>query len=589
MIMPVSEISSKEIREKFLKFFEKKGHKIVPSSSLIPTDPSVLLTTAGVQQFKPYYTGRLDPIKDFGGRRVISIQKSFRTTDIEEVGDKTHGTFFEMLGYFSFGDYFKKETIIWCQEFLNQSLNINPKRILFTVFSGNDQVPRDEESLRVLTEDLGIKEGDIKFGGVDDNFWGPTGNQGPCGPSVEVYVDGVEIGTLVFNEYFSSGGREQLLAGQVKLVKLDQSGVDVGLGLERLTALAGGSDDVYTTDLLNPLMAKIKNALPDIPDPFVRILTDHLRAVVFLTADGVRPLNKGAGYILRRLLRRIMAHGGEHLFSLAVDWVNEKYGQYYPELNRRKELIVVLEEEREKFQKAVKAGLKKINEYSAIGAKEAFYLYESFGLPLEVIRELGGTKTANLRQEDFDNEFKKHQEISRAGMEKKFGGHGLLLDTGELKAGNEEELKKVTRLHTATHLLQQALRDVLGQEVQQRGSDITVERTRFDFSFPRKVTAEEIKGVEEIVNQKIKEDLPVNFVELSKDEAVKTGALFFFKEKYPEKVRVYYVGRDVASAYSKEFCGGPHVAHTGAIGQFKVIKEEAVGADTRRLRATVDR
>ena len=317
---------------------------------------------------------------------------------------------------------------------------------------------------------------------------------------------------------------------------------------------------------------------------------DHARGIVFLISDGVRPSNKEAGYILRRLMRRIIVQAhlnrGANIEGL-IRLVADHYGDFYPELDAG---VVIREfnEESAKFQKTLDNGLRELKKIESVDTQSAFSLFQSYGLPYEVIKELGGEKAKNLKREDFDEEFKKHQEISRAGQEKKFGGHGLLLDTGELKAANEEELKKVTRLHTATHMLQQALREVLGLEVHQMGSDITVERTRFDFTFPRKLTPEEIKAVEEKVNEKIREDLPMQKVVLPKAEAEKTGALFFFKEKYPDPVNVYFIGKELKNAWSKEFCGGPHVTHTSEIGEFKIAKEEAVGAGVRRIRGTVN-
>ena len=582
-------MNSEDIRQKFLDFFKRKGHVVAPSSSLLPTDPSVLLTTAGVQQFKPYYTGHLDPMKDFGSRNVISVQKSFRTTDIEEVGDRTHTTFFEMLGYFSFGDYFKKETIMWCYEFLTEELGIARERITATVFMGSEQVPRDEESYRIWHKEVGLSKEKIKLGGMDDNFWGPTGNSGPCGPSVEVYVDNIEIGTLVFNEYFCHNSRDQLLAGKAQLEKLSQSGVDVGIGLERLVAILNGMNDVYEIDLLHPLLNKVRELASALEENKKRILTDHLRSSIFLIADGVRPMNKEAGYILRRLLRRMMAYQTpfSDLAEVAVEWVAEKYGIIYPEIKDSGKILEVMIAEHMKFERVVKNGMEELKKYSSVTAQDAFRLYESYGMPFELIKEMASETTKNLKREDFEKEFKKHQEASRAGVEKKFGGHGLILDTGELKAGNEEELKKVVRLHTATHLLQQALRDVLGSEVKQAGSDITAERTRFDFTFGRKMTPEEIKKVEERVNEIVGKDLPVAFEPLPKEQAMKTGALFYFKEKYPDQVKVYYIGHSLDDAYSKELCGGPHVDHTAQIGQFKILKEESVGAGTRRIRGVV--
>jgi len=579
-------MSSEEIRKRFLEFFKARGHAVVLSSSLIPDDPSVLLTTAGMQQFKKYYTGELDAMKDFGSKNTASVQKSFRTSDIDEVGDETHLTFFEMLGNFSFGGYWKKEAIGLAHEFITKELGLEISYV--TVFEGSKTVPKDEES-RSIWKSLGVS--DIREEGMEDVFWGPTGTSGPCGPTTEIYcksADGadVEIWNIVFNEFFSTGSREELLEGKAKLTPLKIKGIDTGMGLERLVMVVQKKKNIFDTDLFIPLVAALP---PDIGVKSARVAADHARGISFLLSDGVRPSNKGAGYVLRRLMRRIIVH--EHLSEKKfireiLEKTVEQYKALYPELDR----AVVLDEfekENEKFRKTLKNGLRELERIPAIDAASAFKIYESYGLPYEIIKELGGARAEGLKRNDFDEEFKKHQELSRAGAEKKFGGHGLVLDTGELKAGSEEEMKKVLRLHTATHLLQQALREVLGLEVHQMGSDITPERTRFDFSFARKMTLEEIKKTEELVNTKIKEDLPVSFKEMPKEEAEKIGALRFFREKYPEKVKVYYVGRDIASAWSREFCGGPHVTHTGEIGHFKIVKEEAVGAGIRRVRGVL--
>ncbi|KKU77198.1 MAG: Alanine-tRNA ligase [Candidatus Giovannonibacteria bacterium GW2011_GWB1_47_6b] len=583
-------MQSEEIRKSFLEFFRTRGHAVVPSSSLVPDDPSVLLTTAGMQQFKRYFTGEMDAKKDYGSASVVSVQKCFRTSDIDEVGDKTHLTFFEMLGNFSFGlsgQGGKKEAIQYAHLYLTEILGINPERITVTVFAGDNPpaggVPYDSESFDVWHKDIGLAADKISKHDRKDNFWGPTGNEGPCGPTTEIYVDGVEVWNLVFNQYYQQKDKT--------LEKLKTSGVDTGMGFERLTAMLQGVEDVFATDLFEPLIKKINETAPHLKDREVRIIADHLRSSVFLAADGVRPSNKEAGYILRRLLRRVLAyqvlydiHGD--ILADAAKIVKEKFGAFYPEV-ANPEILEVLESERDKFQRAIALGIKELPKYKTLTAKDAFYLYETFGLPWELIAELAPAAAKNLVRKDFEEEFSKHQEISRAGVEKKFGGHGLLLDTGELKAKDENELNKVVRLHTATHLLQAALRKVLGNEVQQRGSDITAERTRFDFAFPRKLTAEEIKKAEILVNEIIEKDLPVQFKEMPKEEAAKTGALYFFKEKYPDKVKVYYVGRSLGDAFSKEFCGGPHVSNTLVIGKFKIAKEEAVGSGVRRIRATV--
>ena len=602
-------MTHQEIRKKFKDFFESKNHKWVESSSLLPNDPSVLFTTAGMQQFKPYYTGAADAMHDFGSLSVASIQKCVRTSDIDEVGDERHLTFFEMLGNFSFGGYFKKEAIQYGYDFIIKEMGLKIDYV--TVFEGWKStglwlIKPDEESKKIW-KSLGLNDEQIKTGGFDDNFWGPTGEDGPCGPTTEIYVNGIEVWNIVFNEYYKSKYPED----KNDYKPLQSKGIDTGMGLERLAMVSQKVPTVFEADLLKPILTLTPSELEM---RVRRIIADHSRAIAFMIADGIRPSNKEQGYVLRRLMRRVITYNfiaktdislmhpergreGSQRTSTSYGMhdifakILEIYGSYYKELNA--DLIISeFEHENEKFMQTLKSGLKELEKVENVDASSAFMLYESFGLPYEIIKELGGAKAVSLNRKDFDIKFKEHQEKSRAGAEKKFGGHGLVLDTGELKAGNEEELKKVTRLHTATHLLQTALRKVLGPstdgEVTQAGSDITAERLRFDFSFSRKLTPEEIKKVEDLVNEKIKEDLPVSFVELPKSEAEKTGALYFFKQKYPDKVKVYFVGSSVESAWSKEFCGGPHVSHTDEIGRFKISKEEAVSAGVRRIRATIE-
>src|SRR3989339_726429 len=602
-------MTHKEIRDKFIKFFQERGHKLVPSASLMPTDPSVLFTTAGMQQFKYYYTGQADATKDFGSLNTVTIQKCVRTSDIDEVGDESHLTFFEMLGNFSFGGYFKKEAIQYGYDFIIKEMGLKIDYV--TVFEGWKStglwlIKPDEESKKIW-KSLGLNDEQIKTGGFDDNFWGPTGEDGPCGPTTEIYVNGIEVWNIVFNEYYKSKYPED----KNDYKPLQSKGIDTGMGLERLAMVSQKVPTVFEADLLKPILTLTPSELEM---RVRRIIADHSRAIAFMIADGIRPSNKEQGYVLRRLMRRVITYNfiaktdislmhpergreGSQRSSTSYGMhdifakILEIYGSYYKELNA--DLIISeFEHENEKFMQTLKSGLKELEKVENVDASSAFMLYESFGLPYEIIKELGGAKAVSLNRKDFDIKFKEHQEKSRAGAEKKFGGHGLVLDTGELKAGNEEELKKVTRLHTATHLLQTALRKVLGPstdgEVTQAGSDITAERLRFDFSFSRKLTPEEIKKVEDLVNEKIKEDLPVSFVELPKSEAEKTGALYFFKQKYPDKVKVYFVGSSVESAWSKEFCGGPHVSHTDEIGRFKISKEEAVSAGVRRIRATIE-
>lgn len=559
-------MSSEEIRLKFRKFFEERGHAWVPSSSLIPDDPSVLFTTAGMQQFKRYFTGELDPMKDFGKKNTVSIQKCFRTSDIDEVGDESHLTFFEMLGNFSFGGYWKEDAIRYGYDFITKEMDLKIDYV--SVFKGDADVPADEESAKIWKSVDSSLE--IRLHGREDNFWGPTGAEGPCGPTTEIYVGGVEVWNIVFNEYYSKNG---------KLTPLEIKGVDTGMGLERLAVMSQGVKNVYETDELKKIISSLPNGTEE---KTARIIADHARGIVFLLQDGVVPSNKEAGYILRRLMRRYIFR--LHETRNFEGTLSEVLG-IYKELDGKK-ILFLFNEELEKFLKTLAVGLGELKRMDTVGVSEAFMLFQSYGLPFEVIKDYAKDKTENLTREAFDAEFAKHQEISRAGAEKKFGGHGLLLDTGELKAGNEEELKKVTCLHTATHLLNQALRETLGEGVEQRGSDITPERARFDFTFGRKMTPEEIQAVEEKVNAKIREKIPVSMKEMPKEEAEKTGALHFFKGKYPDTVSVYYISPDktIEHAWSKEFCGGPHVKNTEEIGGIKILKEEASSAGVRRIR-----
>ena len=564
-------MSANELRKKFLEFFKSRGHAIVLSSSLLPDDPSVLLTTAGMQQFKKYYTGEADPMRDFRSKSTASVQKCFRTSDIDEVGDERHNTFFEMLGNFSFGGYFKKEAISYGKDFFD-SIGLEIEYV--TVFAGDKNVPFDEESFN-FWENLGIR--DIRKCGREDNFWGPTGAEGPCGPTTEIYINGVEVWNIVFNEFYQQKDGT--------LEKLKTPGVDTGMGLERLAMVSQGKRNIFETDLFLPIL----DILPGtISERQRRIISDHLRASAFLLSDGVSPSNKEAGYILRRLLRRALVYEyinflNPQIFESAIIEAIKIYGNFYPELkHRRDDIINAYWAEREKFSKTLSRGIKELEKNENITSEKAFSLYETFGLPYEIIKEFSGAKSSSLTRESFDKEFGKHQEKSRAGAAGKFGGHGLLLNTGELKAKDEEELKKVTRLHTATHLLQAALRKILGENVRQMGSDITVERTRFDFSFPRKLTIDEIKKVEDLINEAISRKLKVKMEEMDIEEAKRSGALYFFKEKYPAHVKVYSAGD-----FSKELCGGPHVKNTQDIGKFVIIKEEASASGVRRIRGKI--
>lgn len=582
-------MSSEEIRRSFLEFFAKKGHKIVASSSLIPTDKSVLLTTAGMQQFKPYYTGEKDAMNDFGSQRTASSQKCFRTSDIGGVGDETHVTFLEMLGNFSFGPagsddpsdfgtkgYFKRCVIHWAYEFVTEILEISNERIKVSIFKGDTETPFDEGSFKIWHEEIGIPKDKIMLAGREDNFWGPTGDEGPCGPCSEIYVDGIEIWNLVFNEFYKEKN------GNYK--KLERPGIDTGTGLERMAAVCQGVENVFETDIFQPLVSKINELAPDLDKKVSRIFADHLRASVFLIADGVRPSNKEAGYVLRRLLRRVMAYSIKYdihadLFAEAVEIVKNKFSNIYPEVKDSAKILAVMEEEKQKFQQAISRGIKEVEKYSEISAKDAFYLYETFGLPYELILELAPKQAVkNLSKEDFDREFEKHQELSRTAS------------AGMFKGGLVDASDNTIKLHTAAHLLMESLRRVLGKHVEQKGSNINSERLRMDFSHPEKMTPEQIKQVEDMVNKKIEENLDVVCEEMSLEQARTQNAMGVFEHKYGDKVKVYTIGPSASSgqAFSKEICGGPHVEKTGELGRFKISKEEASSAGVRRIKAVLD-
>jgi len=545
-------MKSGELRERFLKFFEKKGHKIVSSSSILPTDPSVLFTTAGMQQFKPYYLGEKSPY----GKNVVSCQKCFRTSDIEEVGDDSHLTFLEMLGNFSFGGYFKKEAIKMAYEFIFKELNIPLKDAIFTVFEGDGLVPEDKESIEIW-KGLGIPESQIKKCGKEDNFWGPTGEEGPCGPTTEIHFKGVEVWNLVFNEYYQDKDK--------KLIPLEQKGVDTGMGLERLAMAVQGKNNVFETDLFESILKEI----PQKDGKAERIIADHIKGAVFLISEGIFPSNVERGYVLRRILRRTMRYG--RLFNLPENFliplakkVIEFYNDVYPELkSKESEILTVIQNEEEKFEKTLGEGLKQFEK-----GVDAFELYTTYGFPLELTMELAKEKGIEIDTESFNKRFKKHQEISRAGAEKKFVG------------GLADHSEKTIKYHTAAHLMLAALREVLGPEIYQKGSNITAERLRFDFNYPQKLGGEQIRRIEDLVNEKIKEDLEIVCKEMTLEEAKEKGATGVFEEKYGNLVKVYNIGE-----FSKEICGGPHVKRTSELGHFKVQKEESSGAGVRRIRA----
>ncbi len=560
-----------EIRNKFIEFFGAKGHAAVPSAPLLPADPSVLFTTAGMQQFKPYYTGAADAQKDFGSLNTVSIQKCLRTSDIDEVGDQSHLTFFEMLGNFSFGGYWKKEAISYAHEFITKEMGLTIDYV--SVFAGDETVPMDAESESIWQSiDPELK---IIYSGRADNFWGPTGDQGPCGPTTEIYVNGLEVWNIVFNEFYKTAG------GQYK--PLETKGIDTGMGLERLAMVVQKKKNIFETDLFDYIFSRLPG---ETDEKTKRTVADHSRATAHLIRDGVIPSNKDQGYVLRRLIRRIAVYqklNSEKGLKIDIykilELIAKEYGFDAAENAKVADMVMG---EIEKFSRTLERGIKELEKSPELDEASAFRLYESFGLPFEVIKEVAGAKAENVTREGFEAERKRHQDISRAGAEKKFGGHGIIKE-GDLTAADAAELAVKTRLHTATHLLQAALRAVLGLEIRQNGSDITAERLRFDFNFPRKLTDQELLAVQGWVNDVIMKDIPVTKQEMTSEEALRSGALAFFKQKYPERVTVYSIGE-----YSKEFCGGPHVSRTGEIGIFTIKKEEAVSAGIRRIRAVVN-
>lgn len=626
---------SDEIRKKFLNFFEKRGHVVVPSSPLIPEgDQTTLFTGSGMQPLLRYFLGEAHP----QGKRIANSQKCFRAEDIEEVGDDRHTTFFEMLGNWSFGDYFKEEQLPWFFQFITDAVGLDPNRLYVTVFIGDEKngIPKDEESVRIwkrLFQEKGIDARDIELETVENagrigmgggrifyygakNWWSRTGApesmpaREPGGPDSEVFYEFpqvkhdprygakchpncdcgrfLEIGNSVFMEY-----RKQ---EDGRFAKLPERNVDFGGGLERIAAAADDDPNIFHIDVFRRLTESIP--LQESEDPAVmmkqKIILDHMRAAVFLAADDVTPSNKDRGYVLRRLLRRSMVHAKllalpDGWFSRMVSEVGAAYTSAYPEIAAKDRMITfLLEEEYRRFEKSIDAGMKEFMHYASVTGKDAFNLHQSFGFPFELTRELARDRGMEVNRDEFETEFKKHQQISRAGAEAKFGGHGLYLKTGEVTVRDKSELEKVTRLHTATHLMHAAIRAVLGPDVRQDGSDITVERTRFDFRFGRKVSSEELRGVEDWVNDAIQKDLTVTGEEMPYEEAIAQGALGFFHEKYPPRVKVYTVfDPESGDIYSRELCGGPHVERTGEIGLFKILKEESSSAGVRRIRAAV--
>ena len=579
-----------EIRNKYLDFFKRNGHAIIPSAPLIPeNDPSVLFNTAGMQPLVPYLLGQRHP----SGTRLADFQKCVRTNDIDEVGDNRHLTYFEMLGNWSLGDYFKEESIAMSYEFLTKELNIPNEKISVTCFAGDEDCAKDTESAEIWKK-VGIPEERIYFFGKGDNWW-IAGEEGPCGPDTEMFYDTgkpkcseecnpscdcgkyVEIWNNVFMEFYKDKNGYS---------KLEKKNVDTGLGLERMTMLLEGKETPFDTELFAPVMKKLEELQSVDKIESRRIVAEHLRSSVMIVNDGGRPSNVDRGYVLRRLIRRMTRHMNklgidldklDEIIGISIDSIKE----LYPELeSNRKTIINTIVEEKNRFMKTLQNGEREFEKVAkktkasgqdTIETNEVFNLYETYGFPPEMTEELAKEQGLKVDMSDFQRLFKEHQDKSRLGSEQKFKGG--LASTGE----------KEIKYHTATHLLNAALKVVLGDHVHQKGSNITEERMRFDFSHGAKMTDDEKKQVEDLVNEWIEEGLDVSYTEMSKEEAVKSGAECMFIEKYPDIVTVYSIG-DI----SKELCGGPHVENTKVLGHFKIKKEEASSAGVRRIKAILE-
>ena len=578
-----------EIRNKYLKFFKEHGHAVIPSAPLIPeNDPSVLFTTAGMQPLVPYLLGEKHP----QGTRLTDYQKCVRTNDIDEVGDNRHLTYFEMLGNWSLGDYFKDESIQMSFDFLTKELGIPVEKLSVTCFAGDEDCPKDEVSANAWKR-AGIPEERIYFYGKDDNWW-IAGEEGPCGPDTEMFYDTgkpacgpdcqpscdcgkyVEIWNNVFMEYFKDKNGYS---------KLKQRNVDTGLGLERMTMLLQGKETPFDTELFAPVMDKLKEIQKVDIIESRRIIAEHLRSSMMIISDGGRPSNLDRGYVLRRLIRRMIRHMNKlqidlNELSTLIDINVDNLKEMYPDLEKNREVIKnVIIEEKNKFVKTLSHGERefekqvaklKENNIDTIPGTVVFRLYDTYGFPPEVTKELAEENGFKVDLKEFEKLFKEHQEKSRQGAEHKF------------KGGLADQNEKTIAYHTATHLLHEALREVLGEHVKQSGSNITEERLRFDFTHPQKMTKEEIQKVEDLVNEQIKRDLPVTCEEMSYEDAKKSGAIGLFTDKYGDKVKVYTIGD-----FSKEICGGPHVTHTGDMGTFKIKKEESSSSGVRRIKAVL--
>lgn len=557
-------MTSSQIVKAYIDFFVERGHKEIPSSSLIPeNDPTVLFTTAGMHPLVPYLLGSPHPL----GKRLVDLQKCLRTDDIEEVGDENHLTYFEMLGNWSLGDYFKKEAISWSFEFITKVLKIPLDKFFVTCFEGDNDAPRDEESAKIW-ESLGIPSNHIFFYPKKQNWWGPAGLTGPCGPDTEMFYDtgkthnneygekchpNCQCGKYI--EFWNDVFMEYNKTNDGKYVPLVQKNVDTGMGLERITRIMQGVNSIFETDIFSETIGKIKSISKNPNEKSIRIIADHLRASIHIIEEGIKPSNNERGYVLRRLLRRAIRHC--KLIGIDINQIVKSE---------------IVEVESQKFNRTLDRGLKEFEKISKnnITGKDAFLLYESYGFPIELTTELAQEKNLKVDLEEYKNHLIKHQELSRTVAKEKF------------KGGLADNSETTTRYHTATHLLHQALREVLGEGVSQKGSNLNPERLRFDFSYPKKITDEQLKKIEEIVNGKIKENIKVNCETMPLKKALSEGALAFFGNKYPEVVKVYSVGN-----FSKEVCGGPHAGFTGELKSFKIKKSESLGSTTSRIYAVL--
>ena len=581
-------LSSKEIQARFLAFFKERGHAVVPSASLIPdNDPSVLFNTAGMQPLVPYLLGEKHPM----GTRLVNAQKCVRTQDIDEVGDNTHDTFFTMLGNWSLGDYFKEDAIKWSYEFLTDKevgLGLDLNRLYITIFEGDDNTSVDKESKNIWMS-LGIKPERIFELGANDNWWSP-GDNGPCGPDTEMFYDLTEhgLGDISKEDFIKYCNKQDIIEiwndvfmeyekknGKV-IGKLKQQNVDTGAGLERVTVVVQNKKSIFETDLFLPIMQEINKHKTKENIKSERIIADHVRTVVFMIADGVIPSNTDRGYILRRLLRRAIRHtdviGAKSGIIIEISKVIFKEYretlQYSP--IKDAEILDILTKEEEKFRVTLEKGLKEFMQ-----GEDPFILFTSYGFPIELTTELATEKGQKINIDAFNEKMIKHQELSRSGSEAKF------------KGGLADHNEKTIKLHTAHHLLLAALQEIVSPNIHQRGSNITEERLRMDFNFERKLTTEELNAVEIRVNEVIQKNLKVIKREMPKSVAEALGAQMEFGAKYPETVSIYFVEDDNGRAFSKEFCGGPHIDNTGILGTFKIQKEESVAAGTRRIKAVL--